>query len=145
MPRQRILLAALLAGVFLPGCGGLVKPAGRVVKGATPFLAEEDEVLHITFAPVDVSGTSFTSYPAEYHREDGTFRVLGKDGRGLPPGKYTVTVELLKNRKNVLRGRVNAGTSPLQFEVAGSSSDLVIDLGKVVRASRPPRSKQRKD
>jgi hypothetical protein len=145
MPRQRVVLAALLAGLLLPGCGGsLVKPGGRVVKGQTSFLAEEGEVLHITFVPAEGNDKEFTSYPAEYHREDGTFRVLGKDGHGVPPGKYSVTVELMKNRKDVFKERLTARSSPFQFEVTGSASDLVIDLDKVAQVSSTPRPKTRR-
>jgi hypothetical protein len=145
MRRQRVILATLLTALLLPGCGGsLVKPGGRVVKGESPFLAEDGEVLHITFVPVDVSGTTFTSYPAEYNREDGTFRVRGKDGQGLPPGKYSVTVELIKKRKDVFKGRINARTSPFQLEVTGSSSDLVIDLDKIGPVRSTPRLPHRK-
>jgi hypothetical protein len=62
MRRQRVLLAAVLTGLLLAGCcGARVKPGGRVMKGEAPFLAEEGEVLHITFVPVDASSTTFTS------------------------------------------------------------------------------------
>jgi hypothetical protein len=79
-----------------------------------------------------------SSYPAEYNSEDGTFRVRGSDGRGLPPGKYSVTLELMKNRKDVFHGRFNARQTPFQFDVASSSSDLVVDLDKAGPAPKQP-------
>src|SRR5258708_20232318 len=96
----------LMICLFLVGCGdGLVRPKGRVIKGGAPFQPGESENLRIILAPLDApQGSTYDSYPAEYNREDATFRVVGKEGKGLPPGKYLVGVELIKHKDHLFRG-----------------------------------------
>jgi len=69
-------------------------------------------------------------YVAEYNRDDGTFRVAGKDGRGLPPGKYRVALELDRKRSDLWRGKYDADKSPYIFDVDAKTEEIVIDLDK---------------
>jgi hypothetical protein len=132
MRQARLLPAGLLAGLLLPGCGGsLVKPTGRVVRGDAPLHTGAGEALHIAFVPLEATGTTgFDSYAAEFNGEDGTFQVKGKDGRGLPPGRYRVTLELIKGRKDAFRGRFSARNSPFTCEVTSGSAEVVLDLNQ---------------
>ena len=63
----------------------------------------------------------------------GTFQPAGKNGRGMPPGKYRVAVELMKKKKDQLRGKFDAEKSPFVFEVDAKTAEIVIDL------DNPPR------
>jgi hypothetical protein len=120
----------LLAVLLVPGCGdGRFKARGRIVKNGEPFLLKEGEGMRIVFVPVEVSGDTFNSYVAEYDK-DGTFKVVGKDGKGLPPGKYRVNLEHLKKKKDMFRGAYAGKRSPLVYEVGRFSDDIVIDLNQ---------------
>ncbi len=121
----------LLIGLLSLGCGAssTVNARGRIIKGGQPFVTAEGEGLRIIFAPeTPPAGTQYDSYAAEFHREDGTFVVKGKDGKGLPPGKYRVSLELMKNKEDRFKGQLQGPKSPLTCEVSGSGSDLVLDL-----------------
>jgi len=122
----------------------MLKPTGRVVKSQAPLQTGPGEVMHITFVPAVGGETSFTSYPALYDAETGEFRVTGRNGRGLPPGEYRVTLQLVKERKDVFAGRFNARQTPFRFELTSSSSDLVIDLDQAGEAPAPATAPERR-
>jgi hypothetical protein len=128
----------LLIGLTAAGCGGssLTRAKGRVVKGGEPFRPGEGESLRIILVPLEApSGGGYDSYAAEFHKEDGTFEVKGKDGKGLPPGKYRVTLQLLKKKEDLFQGSLSGPNSPFTCEVGGSSSEVVVDLDQVKKPS----------
>ena len=128
------LAACLSMSLGLLGCGSssTIKAKGKIVKGGQPFVIREGQGLRLIFAPQTVpEGKRYDSYAAEYHPDDGTFRVVGKDGQGLPPGKYTVSLELLQKKEDLLHGRLTGKDSPLSLEVVKGGDELVIDLDKV--------------
>jgi hypothetical protein len=122
---------ALLMAFLVAGCGNSshIKAKGRVLKGGQPYLTAQGEGLRIFFAPVEGgSGDHYDSYAALYQPADGTFQVKGKDGAGLPPGKYQVSLQLMKNKEDVFAGRYFGKKSPFTLEVTQGGGDLVIDL-----------------
>jgi hypothetical protein len=99
------------------------------MKGGEPYHPAEGESLLIYFAPVDSPDSSHSdSYAAQYDPTDGTFEVVGKDGKGLPLGKYRVGIQLMKKKEDLLGGQLTTSKSPLVFDVTGN--DIVIDLDK---------------
>jgi hypothetical protein len=128
------VLAALVAG-----CGSSnVIPRGRLTKNSEAFCCENGVAVHMTFvtlspaaapAPAEAAKGDAGAFPAEYYR-DGTFRVVGVDGRGLPPGKYRVAVQAMKDRKDLLDGAYGAQNSPLTCEVKNASEELHLELGE---------------
>jgi hypothetical protein len=149
MRNTRCVLPCLLIGLLAIGCGSsFIKAKGRVVKGGEPFHLGEGEALRIILAPLDAPEDShhYDSYAAEFHPDDGTFLVKGKDGNGLPPGKYRVGLELLKKKEDQFQGRFMGRKSPLTCEVTTAANELVVDLdqasaeqktdGKAERAKR---------
>ena len=125
--------AALLAGLLAAGCGGptMIQAKGRVFKGGAPLLPGPDEAVRVMFVPIPEGGERVTDFHmAAYNREDGTFRAAGKDGRGVPPGKYRIAVEYLRNRNDVLKGAFDAERSPFTCVVNGREGELVLDLDK---------------
>jgi len=127
----RRLLPCLLMPLLSLGCGGssLIKAKGHITKGGQPYVAEEGQGLRIFFVPLEpASGSRHDSFAAEYHPDDGTFQVLGKDGNGLPRGKYRVSLQLMKSKEDLLAGKLLGKQSPFTCEVTGAGDDLVIDL-----------------
>jgi hypothetical protein len=139
----------LLFGLRTLTCGeGFVQAKGRVLNDGAPFHPGEGEALRIIFAPLETpTGTTYDSYAAEYHPDDETFQVRGKDGNGLPPGKYRVSVELLKKKEDLFKGSFTGPQSPLTCEVTSAANELVVDLdqskGGAEQPADGPRSRRR--
>jgi hypothetical protein len=127
----RNLVPFLVIALLATGCGdsSRIKAKGIVKKGGQPYLLPEGEGFRIFFVPLEASdGVHFESYAAMYDPHTGSFEVQGKDGKGLPPGKYRVDLQLMQSKEDLLGGKLLGKGSPLSLEVTGKSSDLVIDL-----------------
>ena len=73
---------------------------------------------------------------------------MGKDGNGLPQGKYRVNVELLKKKEDLFKGLLTGSRSPLTCEVTSASSELVFDLDQAkggIGKPDTPRSRRREE
>jgi hypothetical protein len=130
--RHRFALA-LLPILLATGCGSSthIQAKGRIIKGGQAYRTNSGEGLRIIFAPLEVPRDGrYDSYAAVYEPSDGTFRVKGKDGEGLPPGKYRVSLELMKNREDMFGGKLVGKKSPFTVTVTRGGDDLVIDLDK---------------
>jgi hypothetical protein len=141
--RRRWLLPGLAAVLLVAGCGrgSLLHTKGRIVKSGQPFLTQAGEGMRITFVPTDGSRNGrWDSYPALYHAEDGSFEVTGKDGRGLPPGDYRVSLEWLKNRNDLFKGAFGQANSPIVCQVDGDTDEVLIDIDQYPRTpAKKPR------
>jgi hypothetical protein len=125
------LAICVLASLPATGCGdsGFVKARGHVIKGGAPFITNEGEGMRIALAPLEMTqGDKYDSYAAAYDPDDGSFFVMGKQDKGLPPGKYRVSIELMKKKEDLLNGKLLGAKSPLTLEVTTSNNNLVIDL-----------------
>ncbi len=88
--------------------------------------------MRMVFVPVAAGEKTFDTYAAVYNK-DGSFEVAGKDGKGLPPGKYRVTLEHLKQKQDLFNGAFNGANTPIVREVTDSSKEIVIDLDHPMR------------
>jgi hypothetical protein len=131
---RRISLAFILCFCSIAGCGksdGKLNVTGKVVRGGAPLKVPEEEYVRVTFFPVTTDGgPPKNTYAASFNRADGTFRALGGDGHGIPPGKYRLAVEHVKKGGDALKGAYDGDRSPLVFEIDRSTKPLVIDLDK---------------
>jgi hypothetical protein len=132
---RRLLSCALVLLVALnSGCGsGRVKAKGRLLQDGRPFPSDEPGlVVHVVFIPLAESNPAAPegNSVAEFNREDATFRVAGRDGRGLPPGKYRISVQVNRKRKDIFEGAFNAVNSKIVREVTSSADEIVVDLAK---------------
>jgi hypothetical protein len=125
---------SMLAVVVLAGCGGsrMIQPKGRVLKNGAPLTLKEDDYVNVFFVPVVEEGQKHPGdvYGARYNDADGRFEATGKDGKGLPPGKYRITVEHFRKKKDLLNGAFNSEKSPFVREIKDTTSELTIDLDK---------------
>ena len=152
MHRWRRLLLPLLMGMLAIGCGDSshIKAKGRLVKGGQPYLAPEGTGFRVFFVPLEApKGNQFDSFAAEYNPETGSFLVKGKDGKGLPPGKYRVDLQLMKSKEDLLNGKLMGKKSPYIMEVTSSADDLVIDLDTahfdtLLAGEKPTKAKTKK-
>src|SRR5439155_594625 len=77
-------------------------------------------MVQVIFHPLK-EGAAKDTYPAAV-KPDGTFEVGGKDGRGIPEGKYRVEVHQWDPYPKLdrLGVRFGANTSPIEINVAGA-------------------------
>jgi hypothetical protein len=130
------LAAALTA---LSGCGSSdsVRVGGSLVKGGTPLKVEEGQWVQLMLLPENAA-SSGEWFPANIN-PDGTFDVPGKEGQGIPRGKYRVSVKLVtyKDRNHdLLKGVFGRETSPVVVEI-DSSKNLTVDLAAADSAPEP--------
>jgi len=119
------VLGACLS-LALAGCGGGgggVKAKGKVtVKGGGDLVIPKGAQLVVVFIPEEKAADT---YPANFPDAAKTdFEVSGKENKGIPPGKYKVTVELNEygppaGKKDLLGGKYAAGKTPIHKEVTG--------------------------
>jgi hypothetical protein len=130
MRSARFILPCLLVALLAAGCGpSFFKTKGRILKDGAPFHTGEGEGLRIFLVPIDPpKGAAFDAYAGEFNNDNGTFQIKGKDGNGVPPGKYRVTMQLMKNREDMFNGSLMGLRSPYTCEVRSSSDEVVVDL-----------------
>jgi len=133
MRRSFVRRASVLAVVLAAGCGGpgKLQTKGRLLKDGAPLVPADDEVVRILFVPVPEGGARVTDYyVATFNRSDGTFQAAGNDGKGMPPGKYRIAIEHLKDKKDMLKGALSPDRSPFTRDVDAKTGEIVLDLAK---------------
>ncbi|MBM3994702.1 MAG: hypothetical protein FJ303_11200 [Planctomycetes bacterium] len=132
---MRPLSLVVLAGVLLlPACSTgptLIKVSGSVNYNQKPLGTYDG--LNVIFVPVVEAGSHHDSYPADVSRTDGSFTVPGRDGLGIPPGKYKVTVNQMSFTASDETKKINdlftLEKTQLIFDISADTS-LTIDLSK---------------
>jgi len=158
--RLGLLFSAWAALALLPGCAGnqpRVQVRGKVTvngqalhaskrkPGNAPSMMlgaqlhkldrltlEEKERLSIIYYPVNETGG--TDKHAEFFwasvNPDGDYEVLGKEGNGIPPGKYRISVILPTAFTNLdqLRGPLGPDNSKILREVPKEPKDQAINI-----------------
>jgi hypothetical protein len=126
-------LSGLLFLLVVSGCGGngRLNVKGRVLKNGAAFKTVEPDFVRVIFFPVTTDGRPpKNTYLANFDKDDGTFEAVGPDGGGVPPGKYRISVELNRKRKDMLKGAFDGDHSPFVFDVDAGTKELVLDLDK---------------
>jgi hypothetical protein len=124
----------LLVGVALVGCGGgsssAVRVTGKVTHEGKPLEVKAMVgKVNVVFEPMDASVNGGSKEYAVY-KPDGSFEVPGKDGRGLPPGKYRICIMQYDSfpGPDSLKDKFGEGKSPLIREVNASNRHFEIDV-----------------
>ena len=137
-----------LISLLALGCrdSSYIQAKGSVRKGGQPFRTNEGEGLRIIFEPLNsASGTKYDSFAAAYDPSDGGFQVLGKDGQGLPPGKYRISLQLMSKKEDLWGGQLLGKKSPFTCEVTASGDRVVIDLDQAHLDSAAASGKSKKN
>jgi len=154
MLRTLLGLTLTIAATSMFGCGSgepTVWVTGKLLKAGAPFTPPTGQQLTIIFVATEVVTVdgkvvpSTEPYAASYDQPSGTFKVPGKEGSGIPPGKYRVAITSKLERealnsakpkqkpadreKDYLDDKFSVSTSPILREIK-ASTDLTIDLDK---------------
>jgi hypothetical protein len=132
-PGQAVLRFLSVAAVALTACGcgnaGLIKARGHVVRNGAVLLPEKGETLSVIFVPyVEAGNKPENAFPANVDAE-GNFLTPGKRGKGIPVGKYRITVTLAKKNKDLLKGAFAVNRTPFIVDLQ-SPEEIVLDLDK---------------
>jgi hypothetical protein len=125
--------AGLLVCTFALGCAAREERyniKGRILLHGEPFLTKPNEGMRIFFSPIDESALAQESYAAEYNGAEGTLTVMGKDRKGLPPGKYRISIQLIVRGDDVFHNRLAGAKSPFTCEVVNAATEVTVDLDK---------------
>jgi len=132
-------LMALGAVVGLAGCpaGGPAKHyvKGKLLDNGTPLkipsagLPPGDKGVQLTFLPLK-DGQVVDTIQANVDPQAGTFDVPGPDGKGLPAGKYKVTLRVGPyGSADVYKDAFAQSKTPFNCEITGPTT-VVIDVAK---------------
>jgi hypothetical protein len=135
------LLCLLALGCDASSC---IQAKGSILKGGQPYRTKEGQGLRIIFVPLDPPTGTYDSFAAEYDPDEGSFHVLGKDGKGLPPGKYRVSLQLMSKKEDLWNGQLLGKKSPFTCEVTTAGDRLAIDLDQAHLDSRAAAGKTTK-
>jgi hypothetical protein len=133
--RRTFFMAGVLALGLGAGCGGgpkLTVVKGKLTRGGETVLPDRIKSgMTIVFVPAEPSKDA-ASFPGNFKNADDTFEVPGPDGKGIPAGKYKVTLNILTLTPSPAVDAINrkyGGNSPIVVEVTGSEP-INIDLAK---------------
>lgn len=125
--------AAAAAGlIFASGCGGgppLQRAKGQILANGKSYSVGPREQLQVVFFP-DVELPAST-YPAEV-KSDGSFETVGMNGKGIPPGKYRISISSPYGGGSIsIPPELGSATSPIVREIVMGQETLEpIDIAK---------------
>jgi len=122
---------ALLFCLAGSGCSksGL-KPTGKIVKNGEPFKLSEKGLFVISVSSADEKDAGAMPVNSKPY---GTFEVVGKEGKGIPAGKYRFSVQAIDpyttTGKDMFNGRFYGDKSPFVEDIKGNQ-EIILDIGK---------------
>jgi hypothetical protein len=138
MKRIRLLISFCTL-VFLLGCDtpqdDSVPVRGKLTNNGQPLAVKGREIglgyVELHFYRIQDDGTTDKDPADAAVEESGEFTVRGRDGHGLPPGKYKITVRQLDPApdNDKLQGRFNFENTPLVREIK-EGEEILIDLSR---------------
>jgi hypothetical protein len=130
--RSAVFAVGLLTLPLAIGCAEppkLTVVKGKLTDGGKTLLTDKKGGVTISFLSVSEPGRI---YPGVVSLEDDTYYVKGPEGKGIPFGKYRVSLNLMTSRESTpaidkMNQQYGAKT-PIEVDVTGL--DLDIDLTK---------------
>lgn len=120
-------------GKVIPGCRILQN--GLPIRPSGASLPPGDPGLRITFIKLDTEDAGKEMLASITDEEEGTFELVGPEGKGIPPGKYRVALFLgPEGGEDQLKGKYARENSPIEVEVV-EGKDVVIDLADYEQGS----------
>lgn len=131
-----VLLAVVIGCSKKDTLPGRTKAKGRILENGLPIkvnvsnLPPGDPGLQITFIRIG-SVEAGDEYDARIiDAAQGTFELIGAEGKGIPPGKYRVAITMAPiGSEDVLKGKYSREKSKVEVEVE-EGKDLVIDIAQ---------------
>ena len=134
-----VMIVVCFAGC---GSGDNIWVTGVLQKGGEMYKPPDGHKLALYFCPMPGEGSAPPTGDvelADYDSRDGRFTVRGRDGSGIPRGKYRVAVvetirreelDKLKKSSKPKRGekRINDDTNVLETTFGENTSPFVLDL-----------------
>jgi len=145
-------LSVRLAGlavvlIALAGCGGGVsgsKVQGKLLMNGQPYQVGQGEEFTMAFVGNTGEGGAKLSCGVALN-PDGTFAVNGPTNKGVPPGKYQITVVNMPSPYSLKPGATQTDKfkdkysspdkTPLSVEITSATKEVVVDLGKGTAAA----------
>jgi hypothetical protein len=131
-------ISVLMLALIFSGCGApptdTVPVSGRLTNNGQPLAVKGRELglgyIELHFYRIHEDGTVDKDPADAAVEESGEFSVRGRDGGGLPPGKYKITVRQLDPApdNDKLGGRFSFENTPLVREV--TDEPILIDLAR---------------
>src|SRR5258708_8230 len=118
--RGFVISMAMLLALGASGCGpsGIIAK-GKLTKNGEPIATRKGESLGLSFLPYNEEGSPPHDVYDAVLRPDGTFEVWGPKRRGIPAGKYRISIEFMKGEKDKWRDKYGWMNSPIVREVKG--------------------------
>ncbi len=116
------LIGALLVGALMAGCAPqgekVVRVKGRITQAGQPLEVQGRDLglgsVQVLFYRIGDDGKQDTNGEGGPVDENGYFTVLGRDGRGIPAGKYRIAVRQWDPYPtDKLQGRFDEQNSPI--------------------------------
>ena len=70
-----------------------------------------------------------------FNPDNSTFTVV--DDKPMPPGKYKVSIQLIKKHKDSLKGKLGPASTPFVFDIQTGKEEINVDLEKAAAVPEP--------
>jgi hypothetical protein len=129
--RRLTILCFAMCG--LTGCGGSGKTVvtGQLKMDGAPYALDEKEQLAVIFHPQEGKKDPLIARV----ETNGSYKVDGGDGKGIPPGKYRVEIQSVPRipsaggkTEDKFKGAFSAAASPHVVEVSASNHTIDLEL-----------------
>lgn len=115
---------------LLAGCGPrMVQVKGKVTASGKPLKKDAWEIIQVVFIPQpEVEDKPSQMYAAQL--EGSSFQILGRRNRGIPAGKYRVSVMFTGGRRSGKKTENLATSSVAVIRDVNGKDEIVIDVDK---------------
>jgi hypothetical protein len=131
-----LVLSSVAVSVLVAGCGKKekgVKVRGKLLQDGQPIQFLRDEDIRISFSSEGSAGQEAAGASGVVQAEDGSFTITGRDNKGIPPGKYRISLSSSiegGGDDNRFEASVNQKEPPLIAEVGPEDGQsFTIDVG----------------